>query len=242
MRKAVREQLKAGADWIKLMATGGALPPNEGAGDEQMTVEELRAGVEEAHKKGRFALAHISGAQGARNCIAAGVDSFTHGLFLEEDVVRGMKAQSIFLVPTLSAYTRLLELGEKGEVPEHVYEKAKLAVPGHKRSFQMAMAAGVKIAAGSDSGHTHYPIENGIFRELELMNEYGMDPVDVLMSATIRAAELLRLTKDLGTLEAGKLADILIVEGNPLERVNEIRRTWMVFKEGQAVFKKDAQE
>jgi imidazolonepropionase-like amidohydrolase len=240
VRKAAREQLKAGADWIKLMATGGVLPPNERAGDEQMTVEELRAGVEEAHKKGRFALAHISGAQGARNCIAAGVDSFTHGLFLEEDVVRDMKAQGVFLVPTLSAYTRLLELGKKREMPEYVYQKAQLAVASHKRSFQMALAAGVKIAAGTDSGHSHYPIGESIFSELEIMNEYGMAPMDVLMSATSRAAELLRLTDDLGTLEAGKLADILIVEGDPVAKTSEIRKTWMVFKEGRVVFKQGA--
>lgn len=238
VRKAAREQFKAGADCIKLEAGGGALPADEGVGDEQMTPEELKAAVEEAHKKGKHAFAHVSGGQSARNCIAAGVDSFTHGLFLEEDIVRDMKERGIFLVPTLGTYQRLLDLAAKGELPAHVYPKAQVAVARHKQSFQMALAAGVKIAVGTDSGPPHSPIGDSLPSELEIMNQYGMAPMDVLLSATSRAAELLRLTEDLGTLAAGKLADILIVEGDPLANISKIRNTWIVLKEGRVVFRR----
>jgi imidazolonepropionase-like amidohydrolase len=238
VRKAAREQLKAGADWVKLFATGGAGSATERVDDEQLTVEELRAGVEEAHKKGRFAYAHVSCARGARNCIVAGIDSIEHGLFLEEDIVRDMRERGIFLVPTLGAYLKLVERGEKGEVPEYMYRKALQVVEAHKRSFQMAMRSGVKIATGTDSGGSWYPMGESLLYEMEIMNRYGMPPMETLISATSRSAECLRMTEDLGTLEAGKLADILIVERDPLANISEIRKTWMVLKEGRIVFQK----
>jgi imidazolonepropionase-like amidohydrolase len=235
VRKAVREELKAGADWIKLMATGGAGSPTERIEDNQMTLEELKAGVEEAHKKGTFAFAHVSCAEGARNCIAAGVDSIEHGIFLEEDIVREMKKKDIFLVPTLAVYRRLVERGEKGEVPDYMYQKAVQVVARHAQSFRMALAAGVKIAAGTDSGQYWFPMGESLLQELEMMNQEGMAPMDVLMSATSRAAECLRLSEKVGTLEVGKLADVLIVDGDPLARISDLRQTWAVFKEGRMV-------
>jgi imidazolonepropionase-like amidohydrolase len=239
VRKAAREELKAGADWVKLMVTGGAGSPTERLEDNQMTFEEVKAGVEEAHKKGKFAFAHVSCAEGARNCIAAGIDSIEHGILLEEDVVREMKEKGIFLVPTLGVYHRLVERGEKGEVPDYMYRKALQVVDRHAQSFRMALAAGVKIAAGTDSGSYWYPMGESLLYELEIMNQEGMTPMDALISATSQEAELLRLEGELGTLEAGKLADILIVEGDPLASISELRNTWMVYKEGRIVFQKE---
>lgn len=236
VRKAAREELKAGADWVKLMATGGAGSPTERAEDDQMTLEELRAGVEEAHKKGKFAFAHVSCAEGARNCIAAGVDSIEHGLMLEEDIVLAMKEKNIFLVPTLGVYHKLVERGEQGLVPEYMYHKALKVVDRHAQSFRMALEAGVKIAAGTDSGGYWYHMGESLLYELEVMNQEGMKPMDALVSATSRGAELLRMTEDLGTVEAGKLADLLIVDGDPLANISEVKKTWMVFKEGKVVF------
>ncbi len=238
VRKAAREELKAGADWIKLMATGGAGSPTEQVEDNQMTLEELKAGVEEAHKKGKYAFAHVSCAEGARNCIAAGMDSIEHGLFLEQDTVRDMKDRGVFLVPTLGVYRRLVERGEKGLVPDFMYQRALKAVVRHTQSFRMALKAGVKIVAGTDSGQYWNPMGESLLTELEIMSQEGMAPMDVVISATNRAAELLRLSGDLGTIEAGKLADLLIVDGDPLSNISEIRKTWMVFKEGRVVFKK----
>ena len=240
VRKAAREELRAGADWVKLMATGGAGSATERAEDAQMTLEELKAGVEEAHKKGKYAYAHVSCAEGARLCIEAGVDSIEHGLMLDEDNIRQMKEKGLFLVPTLSVYHKLVERGEKKQVPDFMYRKALQVVKQHAESFRMALGAGVKIAAGTDSGGYWYDMGESLLWELEIMNKEGMSPMECLKSATSRAAECLRMTDSLGTLEAGKLADVLIVDGDPLSNMSEIRKTWMVFKEGRVVFKQGA--
>jgi len=240
VRKAAREELRAGADWVKLMATGGAGSPTERAEDVQMTLEELRAGVEEAHKKGKFAYAHVSCAEGARLCIEAGVDSIEHGLMLDEDNIHQMKAKGLFLVPTLGVYHKLVERGEKKQVPEFMYQKALQVVKRHGESFRKALAAGVKIAAGTDSGGYWYDMGESLLWELEIMHKEGMPPMECLKSATSRAAECLRMTDSLGTVEAGKLADILIVDGDPLTDLSAIRKTWMVFKEGRIVLQKSA--
>lgn len=239
VRKAAREELKAGADWVKLMATGGAASATERAEDNQMTLEELQAGVDEAHKKGRYAFAHVSCAEGARNCIAAGVDSIEHGIMLEQDIVRDMQARGVFLVPTLGVYRVLVERGEKGLVPEHMYRKAVQVVDQHTRSFRMALEAGVKIAAGTDSGQNWYPAGASLHYELEVMCQEGMSPMQTLLSATSRAAECLRMQAEVGTIEPGKLADVLIIDGDPLGDIRALRDTWMVFKEGRLVFHKE---
>lgn len=236
VRKAAREELKAGADWVKLMVSGGAGSPTERVEDNQMTLEEIKAAVEEAHKKGKYAFAHVSCAQAARNCLAAGMDSIEHGLFLEEDILKEMREKGIFLTPTLGVYHRLVQRGEKGEVPEYMYRKALQVVEGHRKSFHMALEAGVKIVAGTDSGAAWYPSGESLLYELEVMNEEGMVPMEVIKSATSRAAECLHMEDELGTVEPGKLADLLIVDGDPLESIGDLRNTWMAFKEGAVVF------
>jgi len=240
VRKAVREELREGADWIKLMVTGGAGSPTERVEDVQLTLEELKAAVEEAHKKGKYAMAHVSCAEGARLSIDAGVDSVEHGLVLDEDNIQQMKTKGVFLIPTLGVYRNLVERGEKKQVPEFMYQRGLQVVKRHAESFRMALAAGLKIAAGTDSGADWYYMGESLLWELEIMNSEGMAPMECLKSATSRAAECLRMMDTLGTLEAGKLADILIVEGDPLSNVSELRNTWMVFKEGRLVFKKGA--
>ena len=238
MRAAAREELKAGADWVKLMVTGGAGSPTERIEDNQMTFEEIKAAVEEAHKKGKYAFAHLSCAEGIRNCIKAGIDSVEHGIYLEEDCARDMKEKGVFLVPTLGVYRRLVERGEMGEVPEYMYRKSLQVVERHAQSFRMALEAGVKIATGTDSGQIWFPLGQSLLTEMEIMNEEGMSTTEVVKSATSRAAELLRVSDDLGSVEQGKLADLLIVDGNPLTNMSDIRKTWMVFKEGHLVFRK----
>lgn len=237
VRRVARLQLKAGADWIKLMATAGSggSSPNESPEQPQMTLEEMRAGVEEAHKKGRFAMAHVSCAEGARTALKAGVDSVEHGLFLEEDIVADMAERGVFLIPTLWLYTRLVEEGEQGRMPQWKYERAKGVVPLHARSFQIAMEAGVKIAAGSDAGSSYTPLGESLFHELEYMHALGMSRTEVLVSATRRAAECLRFDKTLGTVEVGKTADLLILDGDPTKNISDIRKTWHVYKEGRLV-------
>lgn len=237
VRKAARIQLKAGADWVKLMATAGSggSSPNEHPEQAQMTVEEMRAAVEEAHKKGKPVMAHVSCAAGARNALEAGVDSIEHGLFLEEDIVETMAERNVFLVPTLWLYRRLVEEGEAGRIPKWKYERAKSVVPRHTRSFQLAMEAGVKIAAGDDAGARYTPLGETFFCELETMHELGMSRLDVLVSATSRAAECLRLDDKLGMVKPGYLADLLVIDGDPSKNISDIRKTWQVYKEGRLV-------
>lgn len=172
-------------------------------------------------------------------CIETGVDSVEHGIMLEEDNIRQMREKSTFIVQTLEVYHKIAEHGEKGEFPESLCRKGRQVIKCHAESFRMALGAGVKIAAGSDSGSYWYDMGESSLRELELMNAEGMSPVECLKSATSRAAECLRMADMLGTVEPGKLADVLIVEGDPLRKISEIRNTWMVFKEGRLVFEKD---
>ncbi len=236
VRRAVREQVKAGADWIKFMVTGGAGTATERAEDIQMTPEELKAGVVEARNKGKLAFAHVCNADGARMCVEVGINSIEHGIGLDEEAVHGMRERGVFLVPTLGTYRRLVELGEQGKVPEHMYRKSRMAVERHARGFRLAIEAGVKIAAGTDSGYEWYPAGESLLGELEMMNGEGLSPMRTLMAATSKAAECLRQEADLGTLESGKLADVLIVDGDPLADLRALRNTWLVLKEGREVF------
>lgn len=237
MRKAARQELKAGADWIKLMASGGAGSPTERPEDVQLTAEEMKAAVEEAHKKGKFAYAHVSSTEAARNCLAAHVDSIEHGIDLDDDVLQEMKERGVFLIPTLGIYRRMIECGERAEIPDDMYRKAQKIAVQHRETFRRALQIGVKMAAGTDSGQDWYVNGESLLYELELMNQEGMAPMDVLVAATRRGAECLRIQQDLGTLESGKLADILIVDGDPLANVSALRNTWMVMKEGRVVFR-----
>jgi imidazolonepropionase-like amidohydrolase len=239
-RKAARAELKAGADWVKLMASGGAGTATERLEDAQMTVEEMKAAVEEAHKKGKYAYAHVTCSEAAQNCLDAGVDSIEHGIDLSDEVLKGMKAAGAFLVPTLGLYRRTVEIGEKGGIPAYMCEKAKQAVLSHSDTFKRALKIGVKIAAGTDSGQDWNVNGESLLYELELMHREGMAPMDAIIAATRRAAECLRRDQELGTLESGKLADLLMVEGDPSVNIMDIRNTWMVLKEGEIVYRKDA--
>jgi imidazolonepropionase-like amidohydrolase len=159
---------------------------------------------------------------------------------LDEDNIQQMKDKGIFLVPTLGVYPKLVERGEKKLVPEFMYRKALQVVERHAKSFRMALAAGVKIAAGTDSGGYWYDMGESLLWELEIMHKEGMAPIECLKSATSRAAECLRMTDSLGTLESGKLGDVLILDGDPVANISAIRNTWMVLKEGRVVFKRGA--
>jgi imidazolonepropionase-like amidohydrolase len=181
----------------------------------------------------------VSCEEGARTAIAAGIDSIEHGLFLDDGIVQAMKDKGVFLVPTLWLYRRLVELGEKGEIPEWKAKRAASVVPRHLESFQRALRAGVKIATGTDSGEVYTPIGESLLHEMETLYGAGMSAMEVIISATSRAAELLRMTADLGTVQPGKVADLLILDGDPLTDIKAVYRTWMVFKEGRLVYRMD---
>jgi len=237
VRKAAREQLKAGADFIKLISTGGVLTPGVEPGATQLSYEELRAGIEEARKAGKRTAAHAQGSEGIMNAVKAGIHSIEHGFFMTDEIVEAMVQRNVFFVPTCTALYRLLEYGTQAGIPPYVIEKAQKAREHHAESFKKAHRAGVKIAMGTDAG-TPFNSHGGNLKELEWMVTLGMTPMEALLASTRHAAELLGMEAQLGTLEEGKLADLVVVEGNPLEDIQVLQdrdKIAYVFKDGEIV-------
>lgn len=222
VRKKVREVLRAGAEVIKICATGGVLSPTDDPEFIQFSPEELRIIVEEANfRRGVKVMAHAQGAQGIKNAIRSGVHSIEHGIFLDDEAIQLMLEYDTFLVPTLLAPIGVLEAGEKGGMPDYGIRKAREVVEIHNESIAKAHQAGVKIAMGTDSAVTPHG-EN--LRELGLMVDIGMSPMEAILSSTKIAAECLGWEDHLGTLEAGKLADLVITRENPLDDVHSLEK------------------
>lgn len=212
VRKAVREQLKAGADCIKLIATGGVMTPGVNPANQQLTDEEMRAGVDEAHKAGRKVAAHAHGADGIRGAVLAGVDSIEHGSLLTDELIELMVARGTFYSVTLSSLDGFKQ-SPSGSVAEWAMAKARLMETAMADSFVRARKAGVRFVLGTDAG-TPFNKHGDNAHELELMVRLGLDPVDGLRAATRNGAELLGKLDDLGTIEPGKAADLVLCEGD----------------------------
>lgn len=236
-RKMARHNLKKGVEMIKIMATGGVMTPGVEPGSPQLTEEEMRAAVEEAHKAGRRTGSHAQGTEGIKNAIRAGIDTIEHGIFLDDEAIQMMIDNGTTLVPTLVAPFHINEGGVAAGIPAYAVEKAGRVASSHVESFKKALKAGVRIAMGTDSGtplNRHG--ENAL--ELQFYVEYGMTPEQALLSTTKVAAETIDRAELLGTLEVGKLADILIIDGNPLEDISVIVRKApikVIIKEGQVM-------
>jgi imidazolonepropionase-like amidohydrolase len=216
--KAVREQIRAGADVIKFIATGGVLTPGVSPGAAQLTFEELRAGVEEAARAGRRVAAHAHGAEGMKNAIRAGVHSIEHGTLMDEEALELFLVHKTFLVPTLSAIQSGMEQGKKGGLPDYALEKCAMLVDSLRANFRKAAKAGVRIAMGTDAGTPFNPHGRNA-QELRRMAHLGLTPMQAIEAATRSAASLLGLDHEIGTVEAGKQADLLLVSGNPLDDI-----------------------
>ncbi len=238
VRKAAREQLKAGADLIKVLATGAVLAPGEKPGAVQYGEDEIAAAVEEAGKVGKIVAAHAHGIQGIRNAVAAGVRTLEHGTYLHQDerLMETMAERGVFLVPTLKPGFDVLE-GERPDVPDWIREKLKEVQEDAMLSVRRALELGVPIATGSDAA-TPYNYHGDNAMELVWMGEAGLSPMQVIVSSTANAAHALGWDSWLGTLEPGKVADLLVVDGNPLENLRVLadkRNIKLVFKEGEIV-------
>jgi len=219
VRKAVREQIRAGCDVVKLMATGGVLTRGSEPGSPQMTDEELRAGVEEAHKAGRITAAHAQGTQGIKNAIRAGIDSIEHGIFLDEEAIALLAERNVALIPTLSAPMNILRGGVESGVPEEAVKKTAQVKKSHFKSIVMAKEAEITIAMGTDAG-TPLNRHGENLNEIKHMTEIGFSPEQALRAATQTAAKILLLEEELGVIEEGKLADLVAVRGDPLAEID----------------------
>jgi imidazolonepropionase-like amidohydrolase len=218
VRRAAREQIKAGVDIVKLMATGGVLTPAVEPGSEQLTEAELRAGVEEAHKAGKSTATHAMGTKGILNALRAGIDSIEHGVYLDEEAVSLMKERDVPLIPTLSALFNIESKGIEAGIPAFAVEKTLKVKPYHLESIRMAREAGVRIAMGTDAG-TPFNIHGDNPGELKFLVDCGFAPMEAIEAGTRIAAQVLGVDKELGTVEEGKLADLIMVEGKLLDNI-----------------------
>ncbi len=230
-RAAVRFNIKYGADLIKTCATGGVLSPTDDVDVPQLTQLELDALVTAAHELRRKTAAHAHGAEGAKRAIRAGIDSIEHGTFLDDEALRMMRERGTYLVPTLSVRAGLAET----KFPPAVKIKVDMAVQGQDGMVRRAIQMGVKIALGTDAAV--YPHGDNAL-EFVLMAADGMTPVQSLRAGTSVAATLLGLESKIGTLESGKLADIVAVPGDPSRDIKETQSVLFVMKEGK-LFRND---
>ncbi|HKD55704.1 MAG TPA: amidohydrolase family protein [Steroidobacteraceae bacterium] len=232
-REAVRYQMKWGADLIKIAASGGVLSESDPVDVPQLTPEELAAIVSEAHKWNRKVAAHCHGDAAARLAINAGVDSIEHGSFLTEDTLKLMKSKSVYLVPTRMAVYWVSKMADT--YPPKIAAKARAAAAAHGDMFKTALRLGVPIALGTDAGVYPHGM-NGM--EFGLMTELGMSPAAALLAGTRDAAKLLGVEDDLGTLQAGKTADIVGVQGNVLSDIHATEHPVFVMHLGHVVVQK----
>ena len=238
VRKAAREQIRGGADLIKFMATGGVMTPGVEPGAAQLTQEELRAGIEEAHKAGRRTATHAMGTEGILNALRAGIDSIEHGVYMNEESISLMKKKGVPFIPTLSALHNILNKGVEAGIPAFAVEKTQRVKPHHLNSVRMARDAGVMVAAGTDAG-TPFNAHGQNVGEMIFLVDQGYSPVDALRAGTSMAAKVLGVEKDFGTVEEGKVADLVMVKGNPLEDMKALLTSVAVVMQGGKVVRND---
>lgn len=229
-RRAVRLAHKYGATIIKTCATGGVLSLADAVDTPQLTQEELNAIVDEAHALRLKTAAHAHGAEGAKRAIRAGIDSIEHGSFLDDEALQMMKQRGTYYVPTLMAVQGLSEQMAKGvAIPPAIRLKAEAAIASLHKTFSKAVAMGIKIGLGTDAAV--YPHGRNA-EEFHQMVDLGMKPIDALKAGTSSDADLLGLTDKIGTLEPGKLADLVAVPGDPVQNIRQTEHVFFVMKEG----------
>jgi imidazolonepropionase-like amidohydrolase len=233
MRKKVRELVRAGADCIKVATSGGVLSPRDDPRHAHFGIEELDVLVAEATAAGIHVLAHAQGTQGIRNAVEAGIRSIEHGIYLDEETVDRMRERGTWLVPTLIAPQGVLRAAENGTtLPDWALDKARQVVDIHRASIRMAIEAGVSIAFGTDCPVSPHGTN---LDEFVLMAELGMTPAEVLSAATGRAAELIGVAGDRGTIARGLRADLVVIDGDAFDFAGLRDRIVSVYKDGVEV-------
>jgi imidazolonepropionase-like amidohydrolase len=230
VRQATRAEIKAGAHFIKAMATGGVLTPGVIPTQTALQQDELEQVAREAHNAGRRTACHAIGNGGIKNAIRAGIDSIEHGFYLDDEALQLALDHGTTLVPTLIAVNQIVNNGEA--IPAWVVEKAQSESGHHRESFGAAVRAGMKIAAGTDAGTPFNP-HDFMPQELGLMVEYGLTPLMAIVAATKNAAFNLGLDPDIGTLEVGRIADVIVVDGDPSTDIGAVANVRFVMKDGR---------
>ena len=234
VQQKTREIIKYGADVIKICATGGVLSKGDDPQASQYTLEEMKAIVTDAHRLGRKVAAHAHGAQGILWASEAGVDSVEHGSYIDDAAIMMMKQKGTYLVPTLYLGDWFLENAQKLNVPEFYLTKAKAVMPAARRNIGHAFSSGVKVAFGTDAAV--YP--HGLnAREFAVMVKLGLTPLRAIQAATVNAADLLGWSDRVGTLDPGRYADLIAVEGDPTADVTTLERVKYVMKGGEVAKK-----
>lgn len=232
VRRATRENLRRGSDQIKVMANGGAMSPNDEMTSPQFTVEELAAAVQEAKAAGTYVLAHTYTPESMRNCVEAGVRSLEHGNFLDEATAALIKQRGVFLVPTIVTYEQIAAHGEQAGVGEKQLQKIRQGLAGAFEALEIAARTGVTIASGSDLLGPMQPLKA---RE-PVLKARVLGPMAALIATTRTNAELFRLQDEIGTIEQGKRADLIVVDGDPttdIECIADAARVQVVVKHGR---------
>ena len=232
-RRKIREVIRDGADVIKIATSGGVLSPTDAPNQPGFWFEEIEVMVAEASAFGRWVMSHAQSTVGIKNAVRAGVRSIEHGIYLDEEAIELMLEHDAYLVPTLVAPLGVRRAAEAGvPIPDNVLAKTDEVVEAHRDSVRRAAAAGVKVAMGTDAGVIPHG-EN--LEELQLMADQGMSPEDVLVATTRTAAELMGLESELGTIEPGKRADLIVVAGDPFDFADLAGRIERVYQDGRLV-------
>jgi imidazolonepropionase-like amidohydrolase len=233
MRKKVRELIRAGADVIKVCTSGGVLSPRDDPRHGHFRDNELEVLVAEAGAAGKWVMAHAQATDGIKSAIRAGIRSIEHGIYLDDEAIGMMLERGTYLVPTLSAPQGVLDAADRGvNVPQYAIDKTRMVIDVHRDSIRRAIAAGVRVAMGTDSGVTPHG-QN--LRELELMVDCGMTPAQAVVASTHTAAQLMGLADDRGSLEPGKRADLMIARGLPYDLADLRSRVRWVVQAGSVV-------
>lgn len=233
-KRAAREQLKRGVDFIKVMATGGVMSPGMNEDETQLDEEEMAAAIAEAHKVGKKTAVHAHGASGIKNAIRAGIDSVEHGSYLDDECIELMLERNTAYVPTLAVDYYLFKYGAERGVQKYAMDKAKRAHESHIKGFLKAWEAGVLIGVGTDAGTPFNP-HYGTYMEFVSMVNLGLDPFDVLAAGTINSAKIAGVDRWCGSLTVGKKANFIVLDENPIDNIYVLKNVGQVYMNGKIV-------
>jgi imidazolonepropionase-like amidohydrolase len=229
IRIAVRRDLRNGVDWIKLMASGGVMDILSDYNVQELSDEQIRAAVEVAHRAGRRVMAHAEGTAGIAAAVRSGVDTIEHGTMLDEESAKLMAERGTWLVPTLQTFQRGVEIGLASGTEPQMLEKGKAILQYQQPAFERALKYHVKIAYGLDDDPQFTT------REFISLVKAGLTPLQALQTATVNAAELLRMSDNIGSLEPGHYADVIAIDGDPLKDIAAVDKVVFVMKGGKVI-------